>query len=181
MDLFLAITLYDGKIHGKCSESILKNCISLMKAGHTVTPLYYSDLYIDHARNTCVNLFLSSPCTDIIFIDSDLSFDDDAIIKLIKHDKGVVAGSYRYKKDEEQYSAMLDFSRNCNCKEEETGLVYATLAPAGMMRINRGVFGGMAWYYKLNPDSQGIIPFFETGVRFVDNQWYGEDAFFCKR
>jgi predicted O-methyltransferase YrrM len=181
MDLFLAITLYDGKIFGKCSESILKNCIYLMKAGHTVTPFYCSDLYIDHARNICVNLFLDSPCSDLIFIDSDLEFDDDAILKLIKHDKGIVAGSYRYKKDEEQYSTILDFSRNGNCKEEKTGLVYATVAPTGLMRINRNVFEDMGKHYGLKPDSQGIIPFFGTGVLCKDNHWYGEDAFFCKR
>lgn len=178
----MAITQYEDKIYGKCSESILKNCLSLMKENHTVMPYYNSDLYIDRSRNFCVNLFLDSNCSDIVFVDADLKFDDDAILKLIKYDKDIVCGAYRYKKIEVEYTAILDFSRNNNCKEESTGLVYAIKAPTGLMRINKNVFKKMITHYGMKADERGIYPFFETGIRFKnDNNWYGEDTFFCKK
>ena len=107
MKIFLAITLYNDQIHGKCSESILKNSLSLMNAGHTVKPYYGSDLYIDRSRNICAELFLKSDCDRMVFIDSDLEFDDDAILKLIKYDKPLIAGIYRYKKDLEEVGVIF--------------------------------------------------------------------------
>jgi hypothetical protein len=182
MNLFLGITLYNDQIHGKCSESILKNSLSLMSKGHTVMPLYNSDLYIERSRNFCVNLFLKSNCDDIIFIDSDLSFQDDALLKLIEFDKDIIAGAYRYKKSIEEYTVTLDFSRNNNCKEESTGLVYVERAPTGLMRINRRVFERMISHYNMKPDERDIYSFFETGMIFEnDNNWYGEDVAFCKK
>lgn len=182
MHIFLAITGYDGKIYGKCSESILKNCINLLQHGHKVMPYYNNDLYIDRSRNFCVDLFLDQDCDAIVFIDSDLAFDDDAILKLIEHDKSIVAGAYRYKKTEEDYPVTLDFSRENNCKEEATGLVYVKRAPTGLMKINRKVFEEMIDCYKMKHDEREIYSFFETGMIFDnDNNWYGEDTAFCKK
>ena len=145
-------------------------------------PLYSSDLYIDRSRNFCVNLFLDSDCSDIVFIDSDLGFEDDAISKLIEHDKDIVAGAYRYKKSDIEYTVSLDFSRNNNCKEEETGLVYVERAPTGLMRIKRKVFEDMIEKYNMKTDERNMYSFFETGMIFQnDNNWYGEDVAFCKK
>ena len=182
MNLFLAITCYDHKVYDKCSESILKNCLVLIQNGHMVTPYYNSELYIDLSRNFCISLFLDSNCSDIIFVDSDLGFDDDAILKLIKFDKDIVTGAYRYKKTKEEYPVILDFSRGNNCKEEETGLVYVQSASAGLMRIQRRALEKLINYYKMRPDKRGIYPFFATGMIFEnDNSWYGEDTAFCKK
>jgi hypothetical protein len=184
LDLFLAITTNYGKIDDKCSESILKNTIALVNAGHKVTTYFASDLYIDRARNLCVDIFLSSSCSDLIFIDSDEGFDDDALLKLIQYDKPIVAGAYPYKKDFLEFPVILDFSHENNCKEEETGLVYAKSAPTGFMRIQRSVFEKLQDQYMIAQDERGVVPFFATGVRPEfewDLNWYGEDSYFCKR
>jgi len=142
-------------------------------------PYFNNDLYIDHSRNFCVNLFLQQDCTDLIFIDSDLEFDDDSILKLIEHDKDIVLGAYPYKKLEQEFPVRLRYDINMNCREEETGLVYCKNGPAGLMRVNRRVFD------QLIPDTikdkTGTYQFFRTGVVFEnDNNWYGEDNYFCK-
>ena len=145
-------------------------------------PLYNSDLYIDRSRNMCVYQFLNSNCDRLVFIDSDLEFDDDAVQKLIKYDRPIVAGAYRYKKDEEEYTIRLDFSRNNNCKEEDSPLVYVDRAPTGLMNIDRKVFEDMILHYEMKPDERKIYSFFDTGMRFPgENNWYGEDSYFCKR
>jgi len=182
MKIFLGITLYNDSIHGKCSDSILKNSLALMNAGHTVKPLYNSDLYIDRSRNMIVFQFLKSDCDRLVFVDSDLEFNDDAILKIIEHDRPLIAGAYRYKKDLEEYTTTLDFSRENNCKEESTGLVYVKHAPTGLMNIERKVFEDMITHYDMKPDERKIYSFFDTGMRFEgDNNWYGEDNYFCKR
>jgi hypothetical protein len=150
-----------------------------MSAGHTVIPYYNNDLYIDRSRNLCAHLFLETDCSDLIFVDADLSFDDDAILKLLAHDRDIVAGAYPYKKSQQEYSVTLWFDEQKNCKDEETGLVTCDRIPAGLMRIQRRVFDRMK--EGLLPDEREIYPFFQTGMVCGDGQWYGEDAFFCKR
>jgi hypothetical protein len=177
MKVFIGITCYDHKIFGECSEAILKNCITLLKNGHEVIPYYSNDLYIDRSRNMIANLFLDSDCDNLIFVDSDLSFDDDAMLKLLKYNKDVVAGIYPYKKKNEDYPVTLKFDNQNNCKEEETGLVYATRVPTGLMRIHRRVFN-----FDAEEDERGIKQFFQTGMVFKDDpNWWGEDAYFCKK
>lgn len=179
MKLFLAVTAYDHKVFGECADSVLKNCISLMKAGHTVVPYTNNDLYVDRSRNFCVKLFLETDCTDIVFVDSDLSFDDDAILKLVFFDRAIVAGAYPYKKFKEEYPVTLSFDNNMNCKDEETGLVSCTRIPTGLMRINRSVFEKMM--PTTRKDERNIYAFFRTGMVYPDDpNWYGEDPYFCK-
>lgn len=183
MHLFVAITMYEDKVFGKCSESVLNNCINLMGKGHKVTVFYNSELYIDRARNACVKKFLESDCTDLLFVDADLVFDNNAMEKIIKYDRPIVAGSYRLKQIFEHYPVVIDFDReNKNCKEEETGLVWVHSAPTGFMRIQRRVFEELEVHYKPIADTHGMIPFFETGMRiFNDGQWWGEDTAFCRK
>ncbi len=183
MHLFVAITMYEDKVFGKCSESVLNNCINLMGKGHKVTVFYNSELYIDRSRNTCVKKFLESDATDLLFVDADLVFENNAMEKIIKYDRPVVAGAYRLKQLFEHYPVLIDFDRpNNNCKEEETGLVYVESAPTGFMRIQRKVFEQMIEHYKPVADTHKIVPFFETGMRvFDDGQWWGEDTAFCKK
>jgi len=152
-----------------------------MQAGHKVAIHYDNDLYIDRSRNFCVDLFLGSDCSDIVFIDADLAFDDDAILKLIEYNKELVAGAYPQKRQAAIYPIILDFSHDNNCKEEETGLIYAKSAPTGLMRINRRVFVKIKEHYKMKSDERGIYPFFETGMIFDDGNWWGEDTAFCKK
>ena len=181
MKIFLATTLCDGKLYGDCSQSVLENVITLMMAENFVIHYPASELYIDHSRNFCVKLFMETDAEAMVFIDSDLKFEKDAILKLIKHDKDIVSGAYRYKKDFIEYPVILDFSRDNNCKEEETGLVYVESAPTGLMKISRKAFEKMRDHYDLKPDTNGIIHYFDTGMRFPGNEWWGEDSYFCKR
>ena len=180
MKLFIAVTAYNHQVYGECSESLLKNCISLMQSGHTVVPYYNNDLYIDRSRNLCAHLFLDTDCSDMVFVDADLAFDDDAILKLIKYDWDIVAGAYPYKKTQPEYPVTLWFNEKMNCKDEETGLVTCDRVPTGLMRIQRAVFEKMK--EGMTPDERGIYPFFKTGMVYPDDpNWYGEDTYFCKR
>lgn len=183
MKLFVAVTMYEDKIFGKCAESLLNNITLLIKEGHEVTTFFSSELYIDRSRNICVKNFLASDCSDMLFVDADLSFEDNAMSKIIKYDKDIVAGSYRLKHEIHNYPVILDFDRkDNNCKEEETGLVWCKSVPTGFMRIKRKVFKKMLKHYDMKADTNDIYPFFETGMRmFDDGQWWGEDTAFCKK
>ena len=174
MKLFIAVTTYEDKIFSRCTESLLKNQINLLRAKHELITHFESDLYIDHGRNNCVKEFLETDCTDILFIDADLSFEDTAILKILKHEQDLVAGAYRVKHPNEVYPVVIDWGKNGNCLNEKTGLVSVISAPTGFMKIKRKVFENMIEHYKMTPCNKDTYHFFETGMKvFNDNKWWG--------
>lgn len=188
--IFIAVPAGSGSLTYDCHESIIRNTHYLRDKGIETTPYYHPcHIYIDMARNICVDKFLSSDCDNFIFIDSDVGFEDDAIFKLLQYDKDIVAGAYPYRKDSKsEFPVIIDFSNNNNCKDEETNLVNAMVVPTGFMRIHRRVFEKIILLsedtlenvYKIQKDNNGIYIFFRTGILFPnDNMWYGEDVAFC--
>ncbi len=184
MNLFIAIPSYDGKMVNQGVESLIRNIEVLRDSGHSVKPFFYNgNCYIARARNLCVKVFMETDCTDMIFIDTDIAYDDDAILKLIKHDKEMVGGVYPLKQEEFDFPTMLVFDKETNnCRDEETGLVEVSMLPTGLLRIKKSVFERMILLFKMQPDHEDCYSFFDTGQIFPnDNTWYGEDVTFCKR
>lgn len=187
--IFLAVPVGSGTITYDCAESILRNTHILRDNGIEVVPYFKpSHIYVDRERNLCIKAFLESDCNEMVFIDSDVSFEDNSLLKLLKHDKDIVGGVYPFRKDnEDDYPVVIRFNEQNNCKEEETGLVYADMIPTGFMRIQRRVFDRILEdssdkSYSVVKDHEGVYTFFRTGILFPDdNTWYGEDVAFCKK
>ena len=184
MNIFLAVPSLDGRVTWECSESILKASHYLRDSGHRVYPFGHArNIYLDRARNICVMNFLESVCDCMVFIDSDVGFDADALLKLVNRDKDVVAGVYPLKQDILEFPLVLYFDpKTNNCKEESTGLVTAEMVPTGMLKLTRSVFEKMDVHYNIPKDHEGVKEYFKTGIIFPDDPtWYGEDVAFCKR
>ena len=45
-------------------------------------------------RNELINAAIEQGCTHILFIDDDMAYKPDALLKLLKHDKDIVSGLY---------------------------------------------------------------------------------------
>jgi len=184
MNIFIAIVSRSGSSSVFCADSIIKNTHHLRDIGHNVSIYYHvGNIYIDVARNICVQKFLETDCSDFVFIDDDVAFDDDAISKLLLYDKDIIAGVYPFKQDSLEFPAHIKFDDiTNNCMEESTGLVTATMVPTGFMRIKRAALEKIVNYYNLKKDKNGKYHFFKTGVLFEnDDRWYGEDPYFCKQ
>jgi hypothetical protein len=188
--VFIAVPVGDGKLTYDSHESINRATHLLRDKGVEVVPYYHPcHIYIDRARNLCVKKFLESDCQDMVFIDADVGFDNDGIWKLLQHDKDIVAGAYPFRKDNDLgFPVVIEFNEKNNCKDEETGLVYAKMVPSGFMRIQRRVFEKIIalaetspdHVYKIEKDHEDVYTFFRTGILFKDdNTWYGEDVAFC--
>lgn len=187
MKVFIATPVGDGKLTYDAHEAINRNTHILRDNGIEVVPyLHPAHIYIDRGRNICVDKFLKSDCTDLVFWDADVGCDDDALLKLLHYDKDIVAGAYPFRTERDlAFPVVIEFNEQNNCKDEETGLVYAKMVPTGLMRIQRRVFEKMLEthnpdLYPIVPDHEGIYTFFRTGILFPnDNTWYGEDVAFC--
>jgi hypothetical protein len=105
---------------------------------------------IAHARNILLGRFLDSDCTDLFFLDADISFGHGIFTNLFTHDADVVAGIYRWRTDDNPIYPVL-WVEPINIWENPNtpglGLVEAVGVPAGMLRLSRRCVEKMAATY----------------------------------
>lgn len=82
--LFVATPMYGGQ----CSGFFTKACVDLQSfcsKNDIYVDFYYlmNESLITRARNYCVDVFLQSDCTHMMFIDSDIDFNAEDVIKLL--------------------------------------------------------------------------------------------------
>jgi hypothetical protein len=133
--------------------------------------------YVDYARNELVARFLDSAATDLVFIDSDVGFEPDALLRLCQATRPLVAGIYPKKIDPPQWPVKTPPGE---IWADRDGLVVCDFVPTGFMRINRAVFGQIAApAYMARGFGQPINAYFQCVVK--NGEYVGEDVEFCRR
>lgn len=155
------------------------------------------DSYVHRARNTMCDVFLQDPdATDLFFIDSDMSWDPQAFVKMCLLPDEVVGGSYPVKNCWDAWTSIPNWHEENGVnvlKGRELGdgsaLIEARVIAGGFMRIKRSVLEKFRekypdmWYREgssspENPAKQ-FTQFF--GAESIDHQFYGEDHMFSKK
>jgi len=97
-NVFFALPCYDSHVTEPFMMSLLPAFLYYKEIGLKCSVTTISDSLIARARNSLVAKFMSNPeYTHIIFIDSDIQFDKEAVLKLLWHNQDVIAGSYPVK------------------------------------------------------------------------------------
>jgi hypothetical protein len=87
--------------------------------------------YISCARATMLRKAMDANADVVVFIDHDLSWEPHALLKLIETEGDVVAGTYRYKREPEEYMGALLPDINSRPQVREDGAIKAHSIPAG--------------------------------------------------
>lgn len=91
--IFIATPMYGGMCHGSYAKSLFNTMKLLIEKGYNV---YYRDMYnnslVTEARDLFTQMFLTSNCDYLLFIDADQSFRAEDVIKMIEEDKDVIGG-----------------------------------------------------------------------------------------
>ena len=138
--------------------------------------------YISHARSKLLRKALNADATAIIFIDHDLSWQPDALLRLLEIEDEVVSGTYRFKKEPEEYMGALVTTDDGMPIVRADGCVEAHSIPAGMLKITReGVNSFMAAWPELcfGEICAPFVDLFNHGAH--GRVWYGEDYAFARR
>lgn len=95
LKLFIATPMYGGN----CMEPYFRSCIQLITFfnKHGISLAFgtiANESLIPRARNVLVNYFLSSEFTHLLFIDGDIEFSVEDVLKLYAHNKDVIVGAY---------------------------------------------------------------------------------------
>jgi glycosyltransferase involved in cell wall biosynthesis len=138
--------------------------------------------YISNARATMLRKALDAKADVIVFLDYDLSWDEGDLLRLIKTEGEVVAGTYRFKMDEEKYMGRLFEDEHGRPIVRDDGCVKAEWIPAGFLKITTGaVHKLMEAHPELTygPKYAPSVDLFNHGAH--DGVWWGEDYAFSRR
>ena len=188
-NIFIAMPCYDSvkintmlsifQLIQKLGQSKVEVGINTMKS-----PL------IHQARNYLTSVFLTTPYSHMLFIDSDVEFGPEAGLRMLVADKDIITTPYRVKDerlDTPRYTVKFPDPKVIPILPG--GLVEIEAGPTGLMLIHRRVFEKII---KNRPDlkiknkavsSPGAshefyYNFFDFG--FNDGYTFGEDVSFCK-
>lgn len=140
----IAIPCYGGILHECVMTSIVKFAILAQRLGMAFSlDTMLNESLVQRARNHLVAKFLeNNVATHLMFIDSDIGFQPEHIIRLLLHDKDIVGGLYPKK------SLPTDFVVNVSPDAVNEagqiisvdGLIPVSRLGTGFMMIKRGVF-----------------------------------------
>jgi glycosyltransferase involved in cell wall biosynthesis len=138
--------------------------------------------YISAARATMLRKAMDGQADVVLFLDYDLSWKPDDLLTLIETEGDVVAGTYRFKKDDEEYMGAWETDETMRPVLRDDGCFKATRVPAGFLKVTMpAVRRFMAAYPELvyGDKDKPSVDLFNHGA--IDGVWWGEDYAFCKR
>ena len=155
---------------------------------------------VTHGRNLLTGGFLDSGFDYMLFVDADMEFKPEAVMRMLVPKKDIVMTPYRVKNEPETLEYAVKFKDSTNIKIEPFDLVEIEEGPAGLTLIHRKVFERLmdkhpelkinfnaATRMKMN-DEIGAVEdaidrymynFWDTTFRLDTGEWKGEDLSFC--
>ena len=146
------------------------------------------DCLVGRGRDRAAAHFRASACTHLLFIDGDIEFPPEAVARLLRAKKPLVAASYAMKDESGRFAFCLDPAQAKGAQvDADSGVVEVAGVGTGFMLIERQVFDAIeaaglapAWSHE---DGQGgsmaMRGFFEEVIE--DGARVSEDYTFCRR
>ena len=203
--VFIAMPCHDGRIQSDTASSLLQTTAVGMSNGISLMIKFLNkDSLISRGRNHLVSMFMQTDCTHLMFIDSDMVFDSQAIYNLISKNRSVSCGAYSAKVGALNDATNVVKAVDENPEVDDYGMIEAKLAGTGFLCIKREVIEKMQEYYAhlhydQDYDSNYLAEFdqlpdedmetlkrnlyslFDTSHCPDTNEYLSEDYTFCRR
>ena len=187
--IYIAMACYDSvKINTMLSVTRLVK--EFTKAGLEWQIETVKSPYVSKARNALTALFLRSKYDYLLFIDADVEFEPEAVIRMLVTKKDIILTPYRVKFPQDvniaKYSVSFPDDKNVNILPGD--LVEISEGPAGLMLIHRKVFEFLMdscprlkikHPFKKESDPY-LYNFWDTTFDMDNGLWRGEDISFCR-
>jgi glycosyltransferase involved in cell wall biosynthesis len=206
MKLFLPIICYNHTCNTEFMMSLIRLMLFLKEKGVSISAVCISfESLICRARNASIAYFLSDPeATHMMFIDSDIEFDPEDVLRMLKADRDIIAGFYPHK------YLNLGYLESALAKKEKDPLELAThtcgltdlpvpsdsevinveYAPTGFMLMKRCVFERLITLHPdrrydndidgyMSADQDKFFNIFRVDVNPANRKYESEDYGFC--
>jgi hypothetical protein len=162
--VMIATPMYGGMCTGQFMAGVIQTINTLQTAGiQTYFVQLGNESLITRARNELTRIFLEHNLEYLMFIDSDIGFNGEAVLSLIKADKDIACGIYPKKEVDwvaveraakegktnlQDYSGSFALNFDATIGQElnadATGCVEVRHGATGFMLIKRHVFEQLA-------------------------------------
>ena len=187
--VFIAMPCYDS-VKINTMLSVIKLIQQLGKSGIEVGIHTMKSPLIHQARNYLTSVFLTTEYQYLLFIDSDVEFEPEAVVRMMVAKKNIVCTPYRVKSpDITKHVYTVEFKDPKNILVLAEGLVEIEAGPTGLMLIDRKVFEkiienrtDLKIINKATPNAGKSHEFYYNFFDFGFKKGYamGEDVSFCK-
>ena len=195
--VFVATPCYDSMRVETC-VSLLDTFSTLGQNGIECKFKSIRTCYISHGRNMSTCAFLHSGFDYMLFVDADVQFNPEAVLRMLVPNKDIVCTPYRVKNKPEVMDYAVTFKDPKAINILPWDLAEITEGPAGLLLIHRRVFEKLMDKHpelkcefpenaraKLNEeigtedDAAGKYMYNFWDTSFKDQLWKGEDIAFC--
>lgn len=140
--------------------------------------------YVSGARATMLRKAMIWGADVFVFIDDDVSWEPSDLVTLLQAPGDVVAGTYRYKLDEESYMGTVLGGPNDRPIVRDDGALLALNIPAGFLKVTRRAVDRFMEAFPelvIDKDHDGLRSpdLFNHGA--FAGIWWGEDYAFSRR
>lgn len=184
MHVMIAIPAYTGVVHMATMRSLMTDTLELIRRGDTFTLVDdIGNALIADSRGVIATKFWESDADCLVFVDSDVTWEKGALLRLVDHPVDLVAGIYPGRRDPITYPVHY-LDKPELWADPETGLLEVKSVPTGFLKLSRACIGKMIeaypdkHYYTAERDKQ-FYPLFDHV--FEDGYKWGEDFSFCIR
>ena len=187
--VFIAMPCYDS-VKINTMLSVIKLIQQLGKSGIEVGIHTMKSPLIHQARNYLTSVFLTTEYQYLLFIDSDVEFEPEAVVRMMVAKKNIVCTPYRVKSpDSTKHVYTVEFKDPKNILVLAEGLVEIEAGPTGLMLIDRKVFEkiienrtDLKIINKATPNAGKSHEFYYNFFDFGFKKGYamGEDVSFCR-
>jgi hypothetical protein len=138
----ICLPCYDRQMTEPFVMSLVQTCMFFKEIGVQFGISTISDSLISRARNQLIAKFMANPAfTHVLFIDVDLAFNHEDILKMLWHDKDIVTGAYPIK--EINWKKVISLA-NSGCDYESIArkstrfVVNAAREGSGLVQVENG-------------------------------------------
>ena len=207
MKLFLSTPCYGGLALERYFIGVIKLQLLLIKKG---IQLYIdtteNESLVHRARNVAVGRFMQkTDATHFMFIDADIDFDPNSVVRLLEADKDIAVACYPKKvvmwdqlkeaidkgdeRDPQMLSSSLVINFGANRRSVENGMIEILDGPTGFMLNKRDVFTKLEEKFTelqckndhQNRDFDEYHACFDCLIDPETRRYLSEDYAFCRR
>ena len=187
--VYIAMPCYDS-VKIETMLSVLKLVQKMNQSGVQIGINTIKSPLIHQARNYLTSVFLTTEYQYLLFIDSDVEFEPEAVAKMLVAQKDIICTPYRVKaKELNKDIYTVEFKNPKDIPILPGGLVELEAGPTGLMLIDRHVFKKIIKNHpelkiknEAVPNAGDTHTFYYNFFDFGFNEGYsiGEDISFCR-
>ena len=135
--VYIAMPCYDS-VKINTMLSIIKLVVQLRRSGIRMGINTMKSPLIHQARNYLTSVFLTTEDHYLLFIDSDVEFEPEAVAKMLIAKKDIICTPYRTKSEQlDKHIYTVEFKDPKTIPFLPGGLVEIEAGPTGLMLIDR--------------------------------------------